>query len=174
MKWLHGNAGQFGIDASRITAIGQSAGGANLANAIFTGILRESGIQIKGAVLFSAPLWYNLNMERRRTSMFTYHATEVEAEVLEKTPVANFRAASQEDLSACNSNILLMLAEFDANEIVDGNLMLVEDYRKKLSRLPLLEVIQGHNHISYALGFGLDDDILGPRLLNFVKSQVAK
>lgn len=174
LQWLHANVGKFGGDASRITAIGQSAGGAHLAIAVFTGLLKESAVRLQGAVLLSAPLWYDLSLERRRKNMVAYHSTEIEAEVLEKTSVSTFRTASQEDISACNSNILLMLAEFDANEIVDGNLMFVNEYRKKLSRLPLLEVIQGHNHISYFLGIGLDGDNVGPRILGFTKSKVAE
>jgi len=171
LKWLHDNVGRFGGDVSNITAVGQSAGGAHLATAIFTGVLKDVGVVIKGAVLLSPPMWYDLTQERRRKNMFAYHSTEVEAEVLAKASVSTFRTATQQDMSACSTNILLMLAEFDSNEIVDGNLMWVNEYRKKLSKLPLLEVIPGHNHISYALGIGLEGDIVGPRILSFMKGK---
>jgi hypothetical protein len=102
-----------------------------LASAIFGGTLKDAGIELRGSVLLSAPLWYDLRQERRRKNMFLYHATEVEEEVLSRTGVSIFRESAAVDLSS--ANILLMLGEFDPNEIVGGNLMFVEEYRKKFS-----------------------------------------
>lgn len=98
--------------------------------------------------------------------MFVYHGTESEEEVLSNAGVSSFRDAASEALSY--DNILLMLAQFDSDEIVNGNLMFADEYRKKFSRLPLLEVLKSHNHISYFLGIGLEGDVLGKRILEFI------
>jgi hypothetical protein len=98
--------------------------------------------------------------------MVQYHGTDSVTEILAMTRISIFRTAPVEILSS--STILLMLAEFDSNEIVDGNLMFIEEYRKRFSKLPVLEVMKGHNHISYFLGLGLEGDKLGKRILDFI------
>lgn len=98
--------------------------------------------------------------------MVAYHNTDSEEGILTKAGVSVFRDALDADIFPCD--ILLMLGEFDPNEIVDGNLMFVNEYRKRYSRLPVLEVMGGHNHISYWLGMGLPEELAGPRILKFV------
>ncbi len=97
--------------------------------------------------------------------MLQYHGTEVEAEVMEKTGIYLFRSASKENIDGLN--LLQMVAEFDSDEIVNGNLAFVEEYRKIYNRLPLFEVMKGHNHISNTLAIGLPDDFVGKRILAF-------
>lgn len=67
--------------------------------------------------------------------------------------------------------LLLMSAEYDPDEMVDGNLRFVDCFRKKMERLPVLEMIKGHNHVSYMLGVGLPGNTTGARLLAFVHDQ---
>lgn len=67
-------------------------------------------------------------------------AWSLKREYSSKAGVSIVKAAAVKDLTS--ANILLMLGEFDLNEIVDGNLIFVEEYRKKFSRLPLLEVMK--------------------------------
>jgi acetyl esterase len=154
--------------------VGQSAGGAHLASAIFLGLTDsvdpKQGPLLKGAILLSATLSYDLSLERRRKNLSAYTGTDNEAEILEKSSVGLFRKLDKGKKLPCE--ILLMLGEYDFDEIVDANLEFVQEYRKKFGRLPLLEVMKGQNHISYALGVGLDADRLGPRILEFVKHVV--
>lgn len=161
LQWVNENISSFGGDASQVTAIGQSSGGAHLASALFLGKLKH--LKLHGIILLSAPLWYDLRQERRRANMLQYHGTESEEEVLTKTAVAVFQAS--EDIDP--TELRIMLAEYDPEEQVDGNLMFVEAYRNKFKRLPLAEVMKGHNHISYTLGLGLEGDVVGPRILSF-------
>jgi acetyl esterase len=130
--------------------------------------MKEAGVKLSGLVLLNPPMWYDLKQERRRQNMVLYHDTDRNEEILAKTAVAVFRDSTvgmEEE-----PRLLLMVAEFDSNEIVDGNLAFVEAYRKKFNRLPLLEVIKGHNHISKTLAIGLPEDLVGKRVLAFVMS----
>lgn len=165
LKWVQDNASRYGGDSSRITAVGQSAGGAHLANAAFSGITRAAGVHLKALVLLSPPMSYDLRQERRRKNMFLYHDTQAEAEVMARTAVSVFRDAKDEDLQGLN--LLLMVAELDSNEIVDGNLAFVDEHRKRFRRLPLFEVMRGHNHISNTLEIGLPESLVGKRILEF-------
>lgn len=102
--------------------------------------------------------------------MLLYHRTESEDEVLTKTSVSNFEKCSEEEVKTW-PRVLTTVGEYDPNEIVDGNLQFVAAYRRKMKKLPLFEVMEGHNHISYALGIGLPGDLVGPRILAFVSQK---
>ena len=167
VAWLVQNAHKRGGDPSQIHLVGQSAGGAHLATALFTGLLNDWKKHIGGVVLQSVPLWYNLTFEARRQIMERYHRTDRHEEINSKTSVSSFEKLTKEEVEDWPP-VLLMLAEFDPDEIVDGNLRFVEAFRKKTQRLPLLEVMKGHNHVSYSLGIGLPENTIGARLLAFV------
>lgn len=98
--------------------------------------------------------------------MVAYHGSETEEDILNKTGVSVFRESNITE----EPRLLLMVAEFDSNEIVDGNLAFVDAYRSKYKRLPLFEVMPGHNHISNTLAIGLPDDLVGKRILAFATS----
>lgn len=164
MAWLASNVGQFGGDHANIFAVAQSAGGAHLATAVFCGMLKTS---VKGCVYQSAPWWYDLRQERRKKNMLLYHGTDSEEEVMQKTSLAAFEAASPDVVSG--QLMMLMVGEFDPNEIVEGNMRVVQEFRKKTGHMPVFEVMEGENHISYALGVGIEGSEVGPRILRWIK-----
>lgn len=175
LRWVQDHVGEYGGDATRVTAVGQSAGGAHLASAIWDGHLREAGVQPKqlaGIVLMSPPLSYDLSIPRRRANMLQYHDTDSAAHVLDCTGVAIFSraAAANADSSPDQPRLLLMVAELDSDEIVRANLAFVDAYRAKYHRMPLFEVMAGHNHISNTLAIGLPGDTVGQRILEFAKA----
>ncbi|KAL7911413.1 Alpha/Beta hydrolase protein [Trichoderma velutinum] len=167
VTWLVKNVNEWGGDPSQIYLIGQSSGGSLLANALFTGRLKAWNSNIRGIVLQSVPLWHNLGLEWRRKSMQQYHRTDQLEEIEANMGLSLFEKCAKEEVEDWPS-VLLMLAEFDSDEIVDGNLRFVDAFRKKIQRLPVLEIMKGHNHISYCLGIGLPDNAIGERLLAFV------
>lgn len=167
--WLAANVAHHGGDPSRITILGQSAGGAHTATALLLRLLDVHFGSIQGIVLLSAPLRYNLSLERRRKNMQLYHDTVDDSEIDVRTAVKVFEMCHSSDMERW-PKLLLTVGEYDSDEIVDGNLQFVEAYRTTMKRLPVLEVLADHNHISYALGLGLPDDTVGPRLLRFVQA----
>jgi acetyl esterase/lipase len=170
VEWLAQNAHRWGGDPFRIYLVGQSSGGAHIATALFTGLLNNWKGYIGGIILQSSPLWYDLTLEPRRQIMVEYHRTNRHEEIEAKTGVSLFEKCTKEEVEDWPP-LLMMLAEFDSNEIVDGNLRFMNIFRKKMQRLPVLEVMKGHNHISYTLGIGLPENTIAPRLLSFIHGE---
>ncbi|KAF7541790.1 hypothetical protein G7054_g219 [Neopestalotiopsis clavispora] len=164
LRWVQDHAAEYGGNSAKMIAVGQSAGGAHLASATWAGFLADAGVKLDGLVLLSPPLWYDLKQARRRENMVLYHESEREEDILGKAGASVFQNSTITE----EPRLLLMVAEFDSNEIVDGNLRFVDAYRKKYSRMPLFEVMAGHNHISNILAIGLPGDAVGKRILAFL------
>ncbi|KAL4887281.1 alpha/beta-hydrolase [Aspergillus karnatakaensis] len=177
-RWLAKHIGRYGGDPRSIFLIGQSAGGAHLAMALWSGVLGHKEIESpdiivpRGIVLQSMPFWYDLSQERRRNNMQQYYGTTSEEEILSRSPGAIFRHASDdtEHYDVFGIPVYVTVGELDSEEIVKGNMMFVNDSMQLVKRLPLLEVLEGHNHISYALSIGLEGDEVGPRIVRFIRN----
>lgn len=68
--------------------------------------------------------------------------------------------------------LLMMVGELEADEILEGTWEFVGAYKKRFGKLPVLEVLRGQNHVSYCFGIGLEEpdyERVGKRLLDFVK-----
>lgn len=98
------------------------------------------------------------------------------------SPAALFRekffgTTSSEGNKGFGVPLLLFVGEYEADEILEGTWEFVGDYRKRFGQLPVLEVLRGHNHVSYGFGLGLDDpeyERVGRRLLGFVEEATGK
>ncbi|KAL5363012.1 Alpha/Beta hydrolase protein [Aspergillus floccosus] len=166
LAWIKSHIETYGGNPEQIFVLGQSAGGAHLAMALFSGALEKHGVIPRGMLLQSAPLWYDLSQARRRANMVAYYATEDDDEILSKSALGLFGGYKGEG----GPELFLSVGEFDSEEIARGNLMLLEKYVKKVKRMPRFEVLMGHNHISYALALGLEGDEVGPRVLAWIES----
>lgn len=175
LAWAKANIERYGGSPSCIFAMGQSAGAANLAISMFTDIMEKVGVVLRGAVLMGTPFEYDLSIPRRRESMLQYHSTKYEDEVFKYTANGNFVAATKEALAQrLPPAVLVSLGEYDPEEIAGANMSFVNAFKRKMRKMPLLEVWGGHNHISYVYGIGLQDDEAGKRLLRFVRENSGK
>lgn len=102
----------------------------------------------------------------RRHIMQQYHRTDRLEEIQAEMIVNLLEKCRHEEVEDWPP-LLLMLAEFNPDEIVHGNLRFVESFRTKVKRLPVLGVVKGHNHVSHMLEVGLPGNRTGPRLLAF-------
>lgn len=172
LSWVSKHIGTFGGDPHSIHAIGQSAGGAHLATALF-GAHRELDdmTKLKSVILQSVPFSYDLKLERRRQNMVKYYATEQDNEILSNSATGIFaRSRWLDGERDSKPELYIMVAQNDSDEIVEANLEFVEKYRTKAKCLPRFEVLAGHNHVSYALSIGLRGDRVGPILLDVIQS----
>lgn len=181
LSWVQANIASYGGDPDKIVALGQSAGAHHLATSMFLGKLDppspEAKPVLKGAVLLSCPFTNDDSQAGRVVAMMDWYRTDNVFEVNGRwAPGAIFReqffgttAAAPRDKLPCE--MLLQVGEWEADEILAGTWEFVSDYKKRFGKLPLLEVIKGHNHLSYVIGLGLDEPDLerfGRRILDFV------
>lgn len=181
---MHANIANYGGDPDKIVALGQSAGGHHLATSLFLGYLDPASPDAKpllqGAVLLSCPFTTDDSQAGRAAAMLDWFSTDKLFEINNRwSPAAIFReqffgttkTAPRETLPC---EVLLQVGEWEADEILAGTWEFVRDYKKRFGKLPVLEVIKGHNHLSYVMGLGLEDpdlDHFGRRILDFVQQR---
>lgn len=182
MKWVQSNIANYGGDPDKIVVLGQSAGGHHLATAMFLGYLDPPSPDAKpllqGAVLLSCPFTTDDSQAGRAKAMLDWFNTDKPFEINGRwSPAAIFREqffgttkTAPREKFPCE--VLVQVGEYEVDEILAGTWEFVRDYRKRFGKLPLFETIKGHNHLSYAMGLGLEDPDLnrfGQRILAFVK-----
>lgn len=174
LTWIRSNIASRGGDPSRVVAIGQSAGAYHLFSSLTTGYLDGEGTPLlRGAILMSTPFTVGLADTARAKVMMDWFQTDKAFEVNGRYgPAALFRReflyGAREALPC---ELLLFVGEFEADEILDGTWEFVEDYKRRFGKLPVLEVLKGHNHVSYGFGLGLEApeyERVGRRLVNAV------
>lgn len=183
LRWIQANISQHGGDPAKVVALGQSAGGFHLATALFTGRLDPSPKPLlRGAVLLSAPFTCGTDNPSRADALKDWFQTDDLFELNHRfAPAAIFRqeffgSATTPPRQKLPCELLMMVGEAEADEILEGTFDFLSDYRKRFSKLPVLEVLKGHNHVSYTFGLGLDEPeyaAVGSRLISFVKESTA-
>ncbi|RAH47381.1 alpha/beta hydrolase [Aspergillus brunneoviolaceus CBS 621.78] len=178
LTWLHDHIHQYGGDRNSIFALGQSAGGGHLAMALYAGrlISDEGRNLVRGVLLLSAALEYDLGKEDRRRSMEAYYGTNGHEFIHAHSALGAFKKVSHEDDEAGGTapDLFLLLAEWDFEECVRGNLDFLQAYNKQRRRVPRFEVLSGHNHVSYCLSIGLPGDGVGPKIVEWARQCLKK
>ncbi|KUI64430.1 Pyrethroid hydrolase Ces2a [Cytospora mali] len=183
LRWVRTNISTYGGDPDRVVALGQSAGGHHLATAVFLGMLDpDPKPLLRGAILLSAALTTDPSHPSRAAVLKEWYNTNDVFEINSRwSPAALFRqqffgtttTAPRQKLPC---ELLMMIGEVEAEEILEGTFEFVNDYRKRFGKVPLLEVMKGHNHASYTFGLGLDEPeyvAVAERLLTLVKTCTA-
>lgn len=170
LTWISSNIARYGGDSNEMHVLGQSAGGAHLAMALFSSRLSAVHACLKTVVLLSVPFCYDLALERRRKNMLAYYNATEDTHIRENTSLALFQRSSYgEPASKSDYKLVVMVGQYDSDEIMDGNFAFLLEFRKKMHMMPLFEVLEDQNHVSYALGIGLQGETLGPRLLAIIQ-----
>ncbi|PYI32199.1 alpha/beta-hydrolase [Aspergillus indologenus CBS 114.80] len=173
LTWLHDHVHRYGGDRNAIYALGQSAGGGHLAMALYAGrlISDEGQSLVRGVLLLSAALEYDLGKEDRRRSMEAYYGTNDHDFIQAHSALGTFQRLSDGDDEAGRTTpeLFVVVAEWDFAECVHGNLDFLQAYNTQRRRLPKFEVFLGHNHVSYCLSIGLPGDEVGPKIVEWVR-----
>lgn len=176
LEWIQANISKYGGDPSKVVVMGQSAGGYHLLTAMLLGYLDKP--LLRAAVTLSAPFTVGVSIPDRAKALMDWFQTDKAFEVnCRYGPLALFRqqyfgTADKAPKEKLPCELLMMVSEYEADEILNGTWEFVAAYKERFGKLPVLEVMKGHNHVSYCMGFGLEDpdyERVGRRLLGFIK-----
>lgn len=158
MQWLRNNADGHGIDIQRVYLMGQSAGAAHVANYIaHPGIYSPAGHGLAGAIFMSG--LFNL---------LTLEADDLLRAYFGDDPSVYAERSSLEGLKQSSIPMMVVLPEHEVDFFELQALEVLAALKERDSHLPRFIHLIGHNHLSGILHVGLDGDLLGPRLLEFI------
>jgi triacylglycerol lipase len=158
IRWLGDNASSFSIDINRVFLMGQSAGAAHAANYIaHPEIYAPAPHGLAGAIFLSGI--FNLLTMTPDEFLTAYFGKDTS-----RFPERNSLAGLQ------RSSIPLMaaLAEMEPDFFERQTLEFLSAIQARDGRLPIFVHMIGHNHLSGILHLGLEGDLLGPRILDFI------
>ena len=156
MEWLRTNIADHGGDPAKIVLSGQSAGATHVAG--YLAHRREHAAMLAGAVLMSG----------------IYDTTTCEpnhfAEAYYGKDRAGWGPAScMAGLLASEVPIQFSVAEFDPDDFHQQAAQVVTQWTQTRGRLPEMQFLSGHNHLSPALCIGSDQVEVERMLAGFVQ-----
>ncbi|KIK62577.1 hypothetical protein GYMLUDRAFT_72778 [Collybiopsis luxurians FD-317 M1] len=186
-EWIYNNISksEYGSgDPEKVVLIGHSAGGFHIATNIYAaGDPSRSGQDalvppVAGIVHLSPPFTFGKGPNERRPVVKAYYGTDDVDEVRKHTPVGLIEGLPKDSpvLNPVELPTLILVAQYDPEEIQHTIFEFVEKYRYKSPRgiLPELTVVPGHNHLSYVLAIGKEEDVPGRMLREFVDKVCSK
>ncbi len=148
----------YGIDASRVFLIGQSAGAAHVASYVaHAGLYAPRPHGVKGIILLSGI--YNFAIMPPSPMEPAYLGTD--------RSVYPARSSLQA-LAHSDVPMLLSLTEFDPPQFQRQTLDLLSAIQIAKGDLPMFVYAIGQNHLSVALYLGLPGDLVAPQLKAFI------
>lgn len=154
LDWLAGNGASHGGDVSRIFVVGQSAGAAHTAGALFDASLRpRCHASVRKAVLMSG--FYRMSADTPAKGATLYFGSDASTHTL-RSPLSHVAGSAVP--------VLLTLAEFDPPFLISSTLALAEALTERDRVCPPLAWLRGHNHLSPVLGLGGPGDQVGPAI----------
>jgi acetyl esterase len=162
VTWLHRNIASYGGDPARIYIIGNSAGGTILAAYLYDASVQPAdGSSIAGAIILSGAVGIDVPGPREKVTrayygddpaMWAAHAPITLVDSYEGKKVPTF----------------IITAELDPAEIENPGAELYAKLCKRDNGCPRYLQLRGHNHLSTALSFNTEDDLLGAAVRDFV------
>ena len=147
----------YGIGATRIFLMGQSAGAAHAASYVaHSNLYAPHGHGLRGLILLSGVYDY------------TMKPGPMEAAYLGSDQSLYAMRSSLSGLVRTDLPLLVTLAECDPPYFEQQGLALLGALQKQRGQLPRMVHMIGQNHLSVALYLGLDGDLLGPQLRSFI------
>jgi acetyl esterase/lipase len=155
MNYLHRNASELGINAERFVLMGQSAGASHVASYV---VHCRKLVKLKALVLLSG--MYDWTTMPLREQEISYLNTQDKSELQKRSTL--------EGLLNCGIPLLLSVAELEPDFFHQQNAQLLVAWQKKHGNLPHIVHSISQNHVSVAMALGLPNDVLGPRLAEFI------
>jgi acetyl esterase/lipase len=164
VEWIRNNITAHGGDPARVYAMGQSAGGAHVAQYLaherFASAARRA---LAGAILVSG-LYDTVTMDKN--PMFKAYFGE------DATRYAGQSALP--GLAATSTPLLVLIAEHDPADFKRQYVELLRAYLSARGTLPHSAFLPSHGHLSTILSVNTEDAFVGDRILDFVAATSAK
>jgi acetyl esterase/lipase len=157
VRFLQEQGARYGIGAGKLFLMGQSAGAAHAASYIaHSDVYAPHAHGLRGLILLSGVYDY------------TMKPGPMEAAYLGADKSLYAQRSSLAGLVRSNLPMLVTIAECDPPYFEEQGLALINALQRRNKQLPRLVHMIGQNHLSVALYLGLEGDLLGPQLRNFI------
>ncbi len=159
VEWVYSHIADFGGDPKKIFLMGQSAGGAHVANYIAEPKFhRIKGGGLAGGLLISG--LYDLVEAAHDERLTSYYGTD------ESTYAAR---SSLKGLAATNIPLLFSLSEFDPFDFQNQAALVTAAFLKARKVYPRMIYLTDHNHLTSTQQIGIEPDTLGPEIRMFIE-----
>jgi triacylglycerol lipase len=150
VKWLSSNINTYGGDPGRIVVAGHSAGASHIAGCL-AGQAGTIPTEIRAAILLSGidDVPAAMEFDKLRPMTQTYFGTD-EGRYPAMSTVSG--------VAASPIPTLIGIAELDPPPMHEQAWLLMTQLYLRNRRIPPSVWAAGHNHLSYVLGLGVDDD----------------
>lgn len=158
MQWIRINSDKYGIDPARVFLVGQSAGAAHVASymahpEVYAPV--EHGLA--GAVLMS-PI----------VNLLSLQPDEFTIAYFGEDSSAYGDRSSLEGIRRSSVPVMLVTPEREPDFFEDQAIELLVALKERDSRIPRFVHLAGQNHLSGIFHLGLEGDMLGPQLIDFM------
>ena len=166
VEWVANNISAHGGDPTRIALVGHSAGGTHAASYVFDPMLGHLGKHVKAAVLMCARLRADQSPENPNTPGVKAYFGDDIASYETKAPMA---------YAACSAMpVFVINAEFE-NPLLDVyGLEFAHRIALVRRHSPRYLSARRHNHMSILAHFNTDEETVGPEIVDFLVSTLAK
>ncbi|MEX2365771.1 MAG: alpha/beta hydrolase, partial [Pseudohongiellaceae bacterium] len=159
IMWLKANGSDLGIGTDNIFLMGQSAGAAHVAGYIaHPGIYAPDAPGVKGIILVSG--LYNFE---------SMQVGDLERAYIGDEPARYAERSSIKGLVETDIPMLVTAAQYDPAFFEAQALELLMARQQKHQQMPEFVHLIGQNHISGILYLGLEGDLLGAQMENFIR-----
>jgi len=156
--WLRGHIAEFGGNPEAIFLMGQSAGATHVAGYVSQDRFQPRGSTgLAGALLISGIY-----------DALTQPPNQFSAAYYGEDPAVRAEASHLAGLVNSKLPLLFSVSEFDPRDFHDQAAQLSSAWHRQHGRVPPLEFLFGHNHLSPVQAIGSTVDDLGPRIARFI------
>ncbi|KKK12046.1 hypothetical protein P175DRAFT_0514389 [Aspergillus ochraceoroseus IBT 24754] len=183
-EWIYNNIfhEKFGKGSvNKVILLGHSSGGAHIASNLYAagdpGRKSQNAVfpPVAGIMYFSVPFWFDRRKPLRQKTIRSYFGSDEEEVWGPKCALGLFRGLPDDSplLDVNKYPVYLGSVKWEVPETADATIAFLNAYRersKPAHSLPVVHILDKHNHISNILSIGTEDDSQSKMILDFIQS----